>query len=114
MTFLMFEFLISTKLAEGMLVKTGEASEEAATVATAAFGEAMASLTSATMILPFGPVPWRSARETPLELARFWARGLAKILDPDGLAAAGAETGVGTGAAGDGVVAAGVGVGSAA
>ena len=65
------------------------------------------------MILPDGPVPLRPARETPFELARLWARGLAKILDPDGKAAAGAETG----ATGDGVGAAaatGVGAGEAA
>jgi len=86
-------------------VKTGVSTAVAAT----AYGEAIASLTSATIILPDGPVPWRPAREIPLELARFWARGLAKILDPDGLAAAGAETG--TGAAGVGATAAGVGVG---
>jgi hypothetical protein len=55
----------------------------------------------------------RPSRETPFELARLWARGLAKILDPDGKAAAGAETG----ATGDGVGAAtgvGAGVGAAA
>lgn len=99
----MFEFGRSTKLAEGMLVKTGVA---------AALGEdpvAMASSTSALMILPFGPVPWMPARLTPEELARFWARGLAKILLPDGLAAAGAETGV----AGAGVDGAAAGVGAA-
>jgi hypothetical protein len=93
---------MSTKLVEGMLVNTGVAAVAAAVVETA-YGLAMASLTSATMILPDGPVPYSPARETPLELARFWARGLAKILDPE--ATTGAETGV----AGVGVVAAGVG-----
>ena len=85
-------------------MKTGVA----VAVGAAAYGLAMASLMSATMILPDGPVPCMPARETPLELARFWARGLAKILDPE------ATTGAETGAAGDGVGAAGVGVGAAA
>ena len=105
-TFLMFEFVKSTKAAEGKEAMTGVAD-----TAETAGPLAMASWTSALMILPEGPVPWRPARETPDVLARFWARGLAKILDPDGLAAAGAETeaaGAATGAA------TGAGVGAAA
>lgn len=96
----MFEFVKSTKAAEGKEAMTGVT--ETAETAETAGPLAMASWTSALMILPEGPVPWRPARETPDVLARFWARGLAKILDPDGFAAAGAETeaaGAATGAA---------------
>ena len=81
MTFLMFEFSRSTNEADGMLANTGVG-------ALAAPPEETASSTSALMILPPGPVPYRPARFTPLALAMFWARGLAKSLSPEALAGA--------------------------